>query len=123
MAMSRSFGGMSLITSPPTMILPALIFSRPATMRSAVDFPHPDGPTSIRNSPSPTSSDRSSTATIGPGKTLVTFSKTTSVTRSPLQPLRGDAAHEVALRGDEQDQHRHHAHDVAGHQQVRVVDV
>src|ERR1051326_1256454 len=121
--MSRSFGGMSLITSPPTTILPELIFSSPATIRSAVDFPQPEGPTRIRNSPSPTSSDRSSTATMGPGKTFVTFSKTTSVTASSLQALRRDAAHEVALRGDEQDQHRQHAHDVAGHQQVRVVHV
>ena len=116
-------GGMSLITPPPTAIVPALIFSRPATIRSAVVLPQPDGPTRIRNSPSPTSNDRSSTATIGPGNTFVTWSKTTSVIWSALQPLRRDPAHEVPLRRDEQDQHRQHAHHVAGHQQVRVVHV
>src|SRR3982750_3246732 len=119
--MSRSFGGMSLITSPPTTIFPAMIFSRPATIRRAVDFPHPDGPTRIRNSPSPTSSERSSTATIGPGKTFVTFSNTTSVMASSLQPLGRDPTYEISLGRQEQDQHRQHAHQVAGPHTLRVV--
>ena len=36
MAMSRSFGGRSLTTSPPIEISPAVISSRPAIMRSVV---------------------------------------------------------------------------------------
>ena len=43
-------------------IVPSVISSSPATMRSAVVLPQPDGPTSTRNSPSPTSSERSWTA-------------------------------------------------------------
>jgi hypothetical protein len=63
MAMSRSFGGRSFTTVSPILITPSLISSRPATMRSAVDFPHPDGPTSTRNSPSAISTSRSRTPT------------------------------------------------------------
>ena len=50
MAMSRSFGGTSLTTRSPIADLPAEIFSRPAIMRSNVDLPQPDGPTSMTNS-------------------------------------------------------------------------
>src|SRR5882762_1052879 len=51
MAMSRSFGGMSLTTRPPISTVPALGLSSPATMLSRVDLPQPDGPTSTVNSP------------------------------------------------------------------------
>src|SRR5882724_9259683 len=51
MAMSRSFGAMSLTTRPPISIVPALGLSSPATMLSSVDFPQPEGPTSTVNSP------------------------------------------------------------------------
>ena len=53
MAMSRSFGGTSLTTRSPMRISPAVMFSSPAIMRSSVDLPQPDGPTSTTNSPSP----------------------------------------------------------------------
>src|SRR5690554_2740964 len=52
MAMSRSPGERSLTTRSPMIIFPSLMVSSPATMRSAVDLPHPDGPTKIMNSPS-----------------------------------------------------------------------
>ena len=52
MAMSRSFGATPLTTLEPILITPALISSRPAIMRSRVDFPHPDGPTRMTNAPS-----------------------------------------------------------------------
>ena len=51
MAMSRSFGGMLLTTRSPIWIVPALMVSRPAIMRSKVDLPQPEGPTSTVNSP------------------------------------------------------------------------
>ena len=51
--MSRSFGGRLLTTRSPIRISPAVIFSSPAIMRSSVDLPQPDGPTSTTNSPSP----------------------------------------------------------------------
>src|SRR5437016_8049463 len=49
--MSRSFGLTRLTTVPPIAISPAEISSRPAIMRSSVDLPQPDGPTSTQNSP------------------------------------------------------------------------
>ena len=55
MAMSRSFGGRSVTSRSPIQIAPALISSRPASMRSEVDLPQPDGPTKTMNSPSPIS--------------------------------------------------------------------
>jgi hypothetical protein len=64
--MSRSGGSSWVTSSPPIDTVPALTFSRPAMQRSSVDFPHPDGPTSTMNSPSPTCSDTSSTATTPP---------------------------------------------------------
>src|SRR5213593_4749125 len=49
MAMSRSFGGRSLTTRSPIVISPAVISSSPATIRSVVDLPHPEGPTRTMN--------------------------------------------------------------------------
>ena len=39
-----SFGGTSLTTSPPIMMSPSEMSSRPAIIRSVVDLPQPDGP-------------------------------------------------------------------------------
>src|SRR5262245_21768623 len=50
--MSRSFGWTLLTTRSPIEIVPEVMFSRPASMRSSVDFPQPEGPTSTTNSPS-----------------------------------------------------------------------
>ena len=62
MAMSRSLGVSLLTTFPPMVRVPLVMSSRPATIRSAVVLPQPDGPTSTMNSPSLTSSVRSLTA-------------------------------------------------------------
>src|SRR5438045_2231636 len=62
MAMSRSLAGTSFTSRPPMVIVPAVMSSRPATMRSAVVLPQPEGPTSTMNSPSATSRSRSATA-------------------------------------------------------------
>ena len=50
--MSRSLGVRSLTTRSPIEIVPALISSSPAIMRSSVVLPHPEGPTRTVNSPS-----------------------------------------------------------------------
>src|ERR1700744_5673788 len=50
--MSRSLGWTLLTTRSPIEIVPEVMFSRPASMRSRVDLPQPDGPTSTTNSPS-----------------------------------------------------------------------
>jgi hypothetical protein len=52
MAMSRSFGGRLFTTRSPMRMSPLVIDSRPAIIRSSVDFPQPDGPTRMTNSPS-----------------------------------------------------------------------
>src|SRR5215212_7667082 len=58
--------------------------SRPAIIRRAVDFPHPEGPTKTTNSPSGISRFILSTATTSSPKTLVTSSRVTSAI--PLPP-------------------------------------
>jgi hypothetical protein len=66
MAMSRSFGAFSLTRSPPIRSSPEVMSSRPAIMLSVVDFPHPDGPTRMMNSPSLMVSEKSCTAVAPP---------------------------------------------------------
>ena len=53
------------------VIVPSVTSSKPAIMRSMVDFPQPDGPTSTMNSPSSMCNDRSSTARTPLGYTFV----------------------------------------------------
>src|SRR5712691_7032508 len=50
MAMSRSFGATSLTTRPPIEMVPPESPSSPAIIRSSVDLPQPEGPTSTQNS-------------------------------------------------------------------------
>ena len=71
MAMSRSLGCTLVTSRPPMEMLPSSMSSNPASIRSAVDLPDPDGPTSTRNSPSVTSRSSASTARTGgdPAKT------------------------------------------------------
>ena len=62
--MSRSFGGTLFTTLSPIAIVPSVMLSSPAIIRSAVVFPQPDGPTSTTNSSSWMSSERSETAVV-----------------------------------------------------------
>src|SRR3954471_1574863 len=76
--MSRSLGATSETSRSPIRILPASTGSRPASIRSVVDLPQPEGPTRTRNSPSPTSRSMASTAGRGaPGYCRVALSKVT----------------------------------------------
>lgn len=52
--MSRSAGPTWLTTRPPMLHSPLVMVSSPATMRSNVDLPQPEGPTSTQNEPSGT---------------------------------------------------------------------
>ena len=70
--MSRSFGATSLTTRSPIRIVPAVASSSPATIRSAVDLPEPDGPTSTVKPPSGMSRSRSATAAVPSGNTFET---------------------------------------------------
>ena len=49
--MSRARGGSALTTVSPMRIVPSLIDSRPASIRSEVVLPQPDGPSSTSISP------------------------------------------------------------------------
>jgi len=74
MATSRSRGAILLTTSSSILISPAVISSKPASMRSAVDLPQPDGPTRTMNSVSRIARLRSSTAVVSAENFLVTCS-------------------------------------------------
>src|ERR1700742_1986766 len=50
--MSRSLGWTLLTTRSPIEMVPEVMFSRPASIRSRGDLPQPEGPTSTTNSPS-----------------------------------------------------------------------
>ena len=64
--MSRSDGSMSLTTRSPMRTSPDEMVSMPAIMRSNVDLPQPDGPTSTQKWPSGTSKVTPFTASTPP---------------------------------------------------------
>ena len=66
--------------APPIRISPLVISSSPATIRSAVVLPQPEGPTRIRNSPSSTSRLRRSTARTSVPNCLLTCANWTVAT-------------------------------------------
>ena len=68
------------MSSPPRAMLPEVGSSSPATMRSVVVLPHPDGPSRAKNEPWGTTRSRSSTAVKEPND-LVTE---VSVRLSPI---------------------------------------
>src|SRR6185295_18428687 len=103
--MSRSFGESPVTIWSPIAIAPDVGSSRPATIRRAVVFPHPEGPTRIRNSPSAAVIDRWLTATAPPGNSFVTSMIATSAIVLSLQSRRGDGTDEVPLREEEHDEH------------------
>src|SRR6266536_2266689 len=78
--MSRSRGETPFTTSPPMATAPEVGSSSPATIRRAVVFPHPDGPTRTMNSPSAMVQVSASTAVVPFGKTFVTSWNETSAT-------------------------------------------
>ena len=66
MAMSRSAGSISLTTLPPMLTVPPVTVSSPAIMRSSVDLPQPEGPSSTVKEPSGMVSDTPFTASTPP---------------------------------------------------------
>src|SRR5262245_50469258 len=120
--MSRSFAATSLTTRSSMASVPEVIGSSPAIMRSVVDLPQPDGPSSTMNSPSATVKLTSSTAAAAaPGKRLVTRSSLTTATRAASvrrQPPRSsdrarrhaldDPLREERVDDDHRDDRDHH---------------
>ncbi len=82
MAMLRSLGSSRLTTRSPIRIVPALTSSSPATMRSKVDLPQPDGPSTTRSSPSAIPVEIPLITSVWPNS-LRTSSRTTSAIGSP----------------------------------------
>ena len=68
----RFAGGVTSTFFPPIVTWPEVWSSRPAMMRSSVDFPQPDGPTKTTNSPSATSRSTPRMTSVDP-KRLVMF--------------------------------------------------
>ena len=91
----------------PIKMRPESTVSSPAIMRNEVVLPHPEGPTSTTNSPSPTLRSRWSTA--GRRRTRIAPRRLIESHWShglPAQPGDGDAANEGALRNRVHEQQR-----------------
>lgn len=69
--MSRSLVRVVLTTFPSMTTSPDVGSSRPATMRSKVVFPQPEGPTMTRRAPWSTTRSTSRTAQVPSGKILL----------------------------------------------------
>ena len=82
MLTGRLYGLLPVMSSSPIRMLPSVGSSSPATIRSVVVLPQPDGPSRAKNEPGGIVSERSSTATNEP-KRLVTRSRRRS------RPRRG----------------------------------
>src|ERR1700742_3076340 len=96
---------------------PEFTSSRPASIRSEVDFPQPDGPTNTRNSPSAIASDSSFTAgSVDPGYVRGVRSNVTVAIENPLLfPVTGHPARVIDNPcGSRQLHNRSHTHVGAG---------
>src|SRR5690242_16371078 len=111
----RSRGALSLTRSPPTTMSPEVMSSSPTIIRSSVDFPHPDGPTRIMNSPSLTSMLTSFTAGKPSPYFLTMFFISMAATRvSPLHCAGGEPGDDTALEQQDDDDDRDGHHDRGG---------
>ena len=68
---ARLLGGISAMSWPSIRTWPSLGTSRPASMRSNVVLPQPDGPSSAKNSPGAMSRLTLSTATVEPHRLVM----------------------------------------------------
>src|SRR6184192_966819 len=87
MPVLRLCGGRVSIRVSPSRMRPRSSSQKPATMRSNVVLPQPDGPNSVKNSPSRMAIDTSSTAGI-PEKLRATPSILIAVTPTPQMSAR-----------------------------------
>src|SRR6202521_5629341 len=100
--MSRALGGSWSTRRWLRWISPLDTLSRPASIRSSVDFPQPDGPSSTRNSRSGTSRLTLLTAVFVPNvrvtwSSLIDAMAIYPVVASALYAAGGHAGHYVAL--------------------------
>src|SRR5918995_1185850 len=106
--MLRSRGRTLLTSRSPMWIAPSSSGSSPASIRSAVDFPDPEGPTSTRSSPPAMSRLRLSTAGVSvPGYVRVASTYLTPVIASPsLDRTHRQAADHPLLSDPPGEDHR-----------------
>src|SRR2546422_4735451 len=120
MAMSRSMGASSLILCSSIWISPDEISSSPATMRSVVVLPQPEGPTSTTNSRSRISRFTSLTACTSSYFLLRFFSRTRAMSALHAAGHSGDIVLDEE-RIDDGDRNR--ADQRAGHERPPEEDV
>src|ERR1700690_2093701 len=124
--MSRSFDSTPLTTRPSMAIVPPLISSSPASIRSSVDFPQPDGPTSTTNSPSWMSNAMPWITFVPPNAFSMFWKDTVAIVRSPPSRLHragGEPADHVALESVVDRRRRQRVDETGRHQELpwRVV--
>src|SRR4029450_493403 len=127
--MLRSLGGTSFTTRSPIRIVPSLVSSNPAIMRSVVVLPHPDGPTKTTNSLSGISRLIWFTAVTLSKRLLSSWSVTLAIKPSPLVLTRSldrplSEARDVIIHKHHIDEHDwDRAQDGARHQGAPVKNV
>ncbi len=102
MFVGRLWAGSPETSAPSMLIAPVVGSSKPAIIRRVVVLPHPDGPSMVKNSPSPISRSISLTATKSPNAfdtpcrcTLASFKPTSLLIRQPC--AHSDAAQAKSL--------------------------
>src|SRR5437016_192489 len=115
--MSRSFDSTSLTSLPSMAIVPALISSRPASIRSSVDLPQPDGPTNTMNSPLWMSNSMPCMTRVTP-YFFSTARKETAAMASTLHCAGGEPTDHVALECVVDGRGRRGIDESDGHQQL-----
>src|SRR4029079_13257182 len=95
--MSRSFESTSFTGLPSMATVPAVISSRPASMRRSVDLPQPEGPTSTMNSPSRMSNEMPWMTFVAPKAFSTLWNETDAMVTSCLHGAGGESGLHVAL--------------------------
>src|SRR4051812_42499588 len=106
MPMSRRNGGRSTTDRPASRIAPASGCRKPAIRLSVVDFPQPDGPSSVKNSPGGTARSIPSTAAWA-AKVLRIFSSSTAGSATDRASVDIIANLEEVLDCEHQDERDH----------------
>src|SRR5215467_14226427 len=102
---------------------PEVMSSRPTIIRNSVDFPQPEGPTRIMNSPSATSMETSFTAGNPSPYCLTMFFISMAAIGSTLHCAGGQTGDDSALEQQDDDDHRdRHDHRRRGELGVRRVE-
>src|SRR5437660_5023364 len=118
--MSRALGGSWSTRRSSRWISPLDTLSRPASMRSSVDFPHPEGPSRTRNSRSGTCSVTLPTAVLFPNVLLTRSSLIDAIAIaqsfvSALDAAGCHAGHHVALDEQVENDGRQRVHQADRH--------